>query len=125
MNPLEEMGKFATVVIDPPWPVDFDLDLSRCPNGDGYAPAGFVNHSPVPYQTMSLESLAALPIDDVITTNGFVFCWTTRRFLPHTFPLMEAWGLTYRFTMVWHKPDGPQLPQFPAECGVCNREREG
>ena len=109
MKPLEEMGKFATVVIDPPWPVA-GLDLTKAPNGAGYAPTGF-KPGIWPYVLMPLSNIMAMPIGDVLADDALAFCWTTRKFLPDTFPIIQAWGLKYRLTMVWHKPDGPQMPK--------------
>ena len=107
------MGRYATVVIDPPWPVTSDLDLTAAPNGVGFAPTGFTASRPLPYGVMDLSAIKAMPVNDVLAPDAWLYCWTTRRFLPDTFPVLEAWGCKYRFTMVWHKPDGPQLPQSP------------
>lgn len=107
---LRHIGKFCTVVIDPPWPVTKSLDLSHVPPGRGGAP-GF--GKPVPYEVMALDEIAVLPVSEVLADTAVVFCWTTRRFLPYTFQIVAGWGLKYRFTMVWHKSDGPQLPGGP------------
>ena len=109
---LSAMGRYATVVVDPSWPVARDLDLRDAPNGAGYAPTGFKPDG-WPYDLMPLSEIAMLPIAETLADDALVFCWTTRKFLPATFPIIEAWGLKYRLTMVWHKPDGPQMPNFP------------
>ena len=113
MKPLEDMGKFKTVVIDPPWPVAVDLDCTNAPNGAGFAPTGFRKERPVPYGVMPLEAISQIPLQAVCDDDAWVFCWTTRKFLPETFGIIDDWGLKYRLTMVWHKNDAPQMPNFP------------
>lgn len=47
-----------------------------------------------------------------------IFIWTTQKFLPMTFEIIDCWNLKYIFTMVWHKPGGFQpvnLPQYNCE----------
>ena len=89
-------GEFATVVIDPPWDMQ-KIERRVRPNQHGFD-----------YPPMSVEEIAALPVGDKLAVDGFVFLWTTQKFLPRAFDLLEGWGLTYRFTMVWRKPGGIQ-----------------
>lgn len=103
-------GQYRTIVIDPPWPIEIN-DRDVRPGQVG-----------MPYPTMSVEEIAAfkLPAAD----QCIAFVWTTQKFLPATFEIVKAWGLTYLFTMVWHKPGGPQpfnLPQYNCEFIVVAR----
>ena len=53
-----------------------------------------------------------------------VFLWTTEKFLPFAFTILEAWGVKYLFTMVWNKHRGRQLvglPQFNCEFVLVGR----
>lgn len=100
-TPLAEMGKYKVVVVDPPW------DIPRI---------NFSHHDYAPrlqYSTMSLDGIAALPVQDVLADESWVFCWTTNAFLRHTPEILEAWGLTVTFTMTWDKGAGPQAPNTP------------
>ena len=115
MKPLEEMGKFATVVVDPPWEmVKIERDVR--PNQHGFD-----------YPTMTYDEIAACNLP--LSNDALVFCWTTQKHLPATFDILNAWGLKYRFTMVWHKPGGFQpvgLPQHNAEfvvVGACGNPK--
>ena len=106
MKPLEEMGKFATVVIDPPWPLP-SLGW-RSNHGHSYE-----TDYERGYKLMYIEDITSLPIQSVLDENALVFCWTISRWLPYTFELIEAWGVRYCFVMTWVKPQGHQFPNSP------------
>ena len=98
--------KYKTIVIDPPWPMGKILR--------NVAP----NQFDFDYPTMSLEVIGSLPIPYLMAENCHVYLWTTQRFLPVSFQILEKWGLKYIFTMVWHKNGGFQpfnLPQYNCE----------
>ena len=106
MKPLEEMGKFATVVVDPPWDISapgYSQNVQRW--GGEWAP--------LPYSRMSLKEIGKLPMGDLLKDDSLLFCWATNRTMPWVTSLFEAWTLAYTFTMVWVKPDGVQLPNTP------------
>ena len=102
---LSAMGRYATVVVDPPWP----LAIMR---GDvpGKWKAAWTG---IEYDKMSLEDISTLPIQSVLSDNARLFIWTTNRFLKDALCLIDDWGCDYSFTMTWVKNRGPQLPQSP------------
>jgi len=54
-----------------------------------------------PYPEMTLEAIASTEFpfaDDCI-----LWLWTTHKFLPVSFEMLENWGLEYKATMVWNK----------------------
>ena len=103
MIPLSEMGRYATVVIDPPWHMDSVgwRDKSG-PKGE------------IAYPTMTYEGIAALPVTSTLADDARLFIWTINRYLPLTFGLLGHWGAEYSFTMTWHKSGGFQLPDGPS-----------
>ena len=104
MKPLEEMGKFKTVVVDPPWDIPKGPVLSsRATDGGLFAPK-------LVYPTMTVSEIGALPINSVLDDDSFVFCWTTSRLLQDAFEIMEDWQVSYSFLMTWVKGGGPQFP---------------
>ena len=108
MKPLAEMGKFKTVVVDPPW------DMPAIGMTDMIRGRHVPNFNPImPYGTMTLSEISAMPIAEVLDNDAAVFCWTTNRFIPKTFEIIEAWGCTYSFTMAWLKNAGIQTPSSP------------
>ncbi len=106
VTPPLPTGPYATVVIDPPWPMTKIRRKAR-PNQQGFD-----------YATLSVADIAALPVSRLLDKDGFAFLWTTQKYLPKALEIIEGWDLTHRFTMVWHKPGGIQIynyPQFNAE----------
>jgi N6-adenosine-specific RNA methylase IME4 len=81
-------GKYEVIVIDPPWPYGtvYDPETRRVAN---------------PYPEMSLEEIQNLPIPSA--DNCVMWLWTTHKFLPESFKLLESWGFDYKLTMVWDK----------------------
>lgn len=94
--PLESMGRYAVAVIDPPWPIDWWRDQGT---------AGYLDF---PYDTMSMAEIAELPVREILLDDAWVFLWTTNKLLPVTFGILSGWGLTYRYTMIWSKGNGPK-----------------
>jgi N6-adenosine-specific RNA methylase IME4 len=97
-------GTYDVIVIDPPWPMEkIERDCRQ-------------NQAAFEYPTMDEPELAALPIPCAVDCH--VWLWTTQKFMPMAFRLLDAWGLKYVCTFVWHKPGGFQpigLPQYNCE----------
>ena len=94
-------GLYRTVVIDPPWPMT-KINREVRPNQQGFD-----------YPTMPIEEIASMDIGSRLADEAHVFLWTTQKFLPAAFDILGSWNLNYRFTMVWHKPGGIQVHNYP------------
>lgn len=97
-------GRYRTIVIDPPWPIQ-KIDREVRPN-----------QAELGYPAMSIDEIAKLkpPRDSVC----HLYLWTTQRFLPESFDIVEGWGFKHLVTLVWHKSGGFQpvgLPQYNCE----------
>lgn len=97
---------YATIVADPPWHYDF----ATPPNpSDHHHAAGRLGCKPtmakaLPYSSMSLDEIKALPVS-ALTDNGRCFMWVTNRYLRHGWDVIEAWGFQPQGrTLVWCKP---------------------
>lgn len=52
--------------------------------------------------------------------GGWLYLWTTNRYLPHAFDIADGWGFQYRQTVVWHKTGTPS--PFPATIAPLHAE---
>ncbi len=99
-------GEYRTIVVDPPWPMTKILRDVR------------PNQADFDYPVMALSEIEAMPIKSVACSDAHLYFWTTQRFLPGAIRILEIWGFTYVFTMVWRKSGGFQpigLPQYNCE----------
>ena len=105
MEPLNSIGRFATVVIDPPWQLTTQRPVIRA-IGSGLG-------NPLPYPAMKLEEIKALDVEATLADDAFLFTWVASRFLPGALECVEAWGCEFWLVMTWVKGGGPQYPGSP------------
>ena len=91
-TPLDAVGLFQTIVIDPPWDWGDEGDADQ-----------FGRARP-DYQTMSIQEIAQLPVAKIADKNCHLYLWVTNRSLPKAFGLLEAWGFRYITCLTWVKP---------------------
>ncbi|MBZ0279391.1 MAG: hypothetical protein K8L97_01540 [Anaerolineae bacterium] len=90
------VGKYRCIVIDPPWPVE-KIEREVRPHQGQH----------LPYPTMTLAEIAALPVADYGLEDGcHLYLWATQKYLPDALRLMEGWGFSYQCVMTWVKPTG-------------------
>ena len=104
MVSLQEMGKFKTVVVDPPW------DLA--PVGWASSKSNGLNKR-IGYGLIGMDGIKSLPVEAVLDEHSLLFCWTVSRFLERSFEVCRQWGADHAFTMTWVKNGGIQLPNGP------------
>ena len=75
-------GGFATILVDPPWPLQ---------GGEKY------------YRTISLARIKALPVGSLAARDAHLWLWTTNALLPKAYEVAEAWGFTVRSPLTWVK----------------------
>ena len=91
--------RYRTIVADPPWEYEPFVSINRT-HGRTYNRRVT---KPLPYPSMTLAEIRALPVGELADRDCFLWCWTTNRYLPEIFPLVSAWGFSYAQTIVWHK----------------------
>lgn len=88
---------YMTVLADPPWAQTMTGRRSRAKGGA--APA-------LPYGTMTLDDIKALPVGELAGEGAHLWLWTTNEYLRAGFDVMEAWGFKYLAPVHWLKPSG-------------------
>lgn len=89
-------GGFRTIVADPPW---------------RYGRWGIPSNRPncaettyeLPYASMTVAEIKAMPVPDVAATNCEIYLWTTQRYLPEAFGVLSAWKARYCQILTWCK----------------------
>ena len=88
--------KYQVIYADPPWEYGAwgKPNPKSRPNGKVY---------PMPYPTLSLKEIKELPVSSIADTNCELYLWTTQKWLPKAFEVVEAWGFKYCQILTWCK----------------------
>jgi N6-adenosine-specific RNA methylase IME4 len=86
-------GMFRVIYADPPWLY----------SDSGVPDSGALGKASRHYDGMPLEDLCALPVEAHAHADSVLFLWVTSPMLPNAFPLIDAWGFTYKTGIVWDK----------------------
>jgi N6-adenosine-specific RNA methylase IME4 len=85
---IDEGKRFQCIYADPPWA--YSNQETR---------ASTDNH----YHTMTVEQIAAEPVEQLAADSCHLHLWTTNGFLFDAKTIMEAWGFEYRSCFIWVK----------------------
>ncbi len=100
-TPALSPQRFHTLVIDPPWPLDFTGRRSfRKTTTNAWK--GYETIS-LPYPTMSLEEIRSLPVKQLLANDSHVYLWTINHFIRESYAIAEAWGLRPVQLLTWCK----------------------
>lgn len=83
---------YSTIVADPPW--HYDERVTE------FGRAGVS----MPYSTMSVDEISALPVATLSRPGAHLYLWTTNRYLEDTYGIARCWGFEPITTLVWCKP---------------------
>jgi len=92
--------KYRTIVADPPWPYRNRYGFK----GDRRIDHDTLRKSFLPYPTMTLAGIAALPIRSLADADAHLYLWTTNRYLRDAYSIVEGWGFSVSKALVWCKP---------------------
>lgn len=98
------MSAYATIVADPPWHYD---GFATMPGLARKAFERTVKIKPLPYGSMSVDEICAIPVDGIAASDSRLFLWATNRYLPDAFTVLATWGFIYKQTLVWRKSGNP------------------
>jgi len=95
------MMSYSTLVADPPWTV------KAGPLRSGYA-EGFIQHGngrslDLQYPTMSVDDIAALPVEALAAPDSHLYLWTINHYIEDAFRVARAWGFEYSTLLTWSK----------------------
>lgn len=99
-------GKYQTIVADPPWKQMGGSLIHGV--GEGFAWQDLTGRShgpsrPLPYPTMTVEEIAALPVADLAEEDAALYLWTTNAYVEQSFDIARAWGFKPSTLCVWAK----------------------
>jgi N6-adenosine-specific RNA methylase IME4 len=98
LRPLKEIvyqGKYRTIVIDPPWPME-TIEREVRPNQ-------IVKE----YLSLPLDEIYKLPIKDLADPSGcHIYLWFTQKWRRIVFSLFDEWGVTDECFLTWVKNVG-------------------
>lgn len=99
------MGRYATIVADPPWKTKAGPASGDYKVVDGRQVWNLVSNRTrdLAYPTMTVEEISALPVGDLAAPDAHLYLWTTNGYLPRAFAVLQAWGFAYSTTLVWCK----------------------
>ena len=95
--------RFGCIVADPPW------EYGKW--GKASVNSSMVNgiddplnrEKEIPYSTISVERIKAMPVRQLAAQDCDLYLWTTQKYLPDAFSVMDAWGFRYCQTLTWCK----------------------
>jgi N6-adenosine-specific RNA methylase IME4 len=101
------VSRYRTIVADPPWQYDDGFVTLRGTQTREQVRAGtrLMKRKPtaLPYPSLTVDQIARLPVAVHFEDDAALFLWTTNRYLPSAFCVIDAWGFTYTQTIVWVK----------------------
>lgn len=93
------MKRYRTIVIDPPWPIDLEGKRTSGKTNAWHG-AGTIG---LPYHTMTLSQIAALPIEELTEQEAHIYLWTINHFVSESYMIAHAWGLRPVQLLTWCK----------------------
>jgi N6-adenosine-specific RNA methylase IME4 len=95
-----DVTRYRTIVADPPW----DVKRLASPGAKGFGTQeGTLRSVVLPYPTMSVDSIAAIPVSAMAEPDAHLYVWTINRYVEQTYAIVRAWGFTPKTLLVWAK----------------------
>ena len=88
--------KYKTIVVDPPW------EYNKWGGHSNKGRHGF-KIVEFPYDCMGIDEIKRLPIKNLSDDNCELYLWTTQKYLPISFEVLNSWGFKYCQTLTWCK----------------------
>ena len=88
---------FRCIVADPPWPYP---DQRWRPSSS--QPKGTKDNL-LAYTTMNIDAMSRLAVAGCAAEDCDLYLWTTQKYLPDAFGVLQAWGFRYCQALTWCK----------------------
>lgn len=97
--------KYSVIYADPPWDQKAGRKMSGYKVVDGVEVwnSDHVKSELLPYKTMSVEDIAAIPVKGLSEKNSFLFIWVTNKYLLQCEKVINAWGFKFVACITWRK----------------------
>lgn len=93
--------RYRTIVADPPWAINW----TASPDEAFARPSvpGITRTKPLPYQTLSIEEIAAIPVEPFADDDCLLWMWATRRVFREgqAARIARAWGFEPCGEVLW------------------------
>ena len=80
---------------------------------------------PLPYPTMPVSEIAAMPVSGVAGKDAHLYLWTTQLFLRDAYTVLDAWGFKQGAILVWSKPAKGVCGTYVCSVEFCIFARRG
>ncbi len=97
------MTRYRTIVADPPWHYSRFGKFAGGYAGKRRPGDTSTGSTPLPYDSMTIAQIAALPVRDLAEDAAHLYLWTTNRYLPDAYNVARAWGFFPSTVLVWTK----------------------
>jgi N6-adenosine-specific RNA methylase IME4/ribosomal protein S14 len=88
--PLPGNGPYRIAVVDLPWPYEkHDEDPSQ--------------RGALPYPTMSIADMCALPVPSIMHEDSILWFWITNHHMREAFEILDAWRFEQKTILTWAK----------------------
>jgi N6-adenosine-specific RNA methylase IME4 len=114
VSSVDRVSGYRTIVADPPWPFEWTGGGAYRINGRGDRSLNHRFKKGMPYPTMSIDDIAALPVAELAADDAHLFLWIPDCHLieGHGAMVARAWGFEPLRLLIWRKR-GYGLGRFP------------
>ena len=93
--------KYKTILADPPWRYNRGWDTGS--KHSVFDIKYNLKSVSMPYDEMTIDEIRLLPIYKIIDKNCDLYLWTTQKYLPAAFGILQFWNFKYCQTLTWCK----------------------
>lgn len=89
---LLSLGKFSTILADPPWKFQNKTGKMAPEHKRLYR-----------YHTMSNEEILSMPVENIALPKSHLYLWVPNALIDLGLQVMKVWGFEYKTMLVWYK----------------------